>query len=111
MLSIQKSPTDKTELGYIAHSSDIPFTSRTVFVEEVKKNKQKQKTKTKNKNKNKKQKNICCLVDARFSSFYYFLRTLVFSKFIIVCHYVGDDKTVLLFFLVCFVYNIYDMLV
>jgi hypothetical protein len=64
-----------------------------------------------NKNKNKKQKNICCLVDARFSSFYYFLRTLVFSKFIIVCHYVGDDKTVLLFFLVCFVYNIYDMLV
>jgi hypothetical protein len=56
-LSIQKSPTDKTELGYIAHSSDIPFTSRTVFVEEVKKNKQKQKTKTKNKNKNKKQKN------------------------------------------------------
>jgi hypothetical protein len=51
------------------------------------------------------------LVDARFSSFYYFLRTLVFSKFIIVCHYVGDDKTVLLFFLVCFVYNIYDMLV
>jgi hypothetical protein len=32
MLSIQKSPTDKTELGYVAPSSDIPSTSMTVFV-------------------------------------------------------------------------------
>jgi hypothetical protein len=32
MLSIQKSPTDKTRLGYVAHPSDIPFISRTVFV-------------------------------------------------------------------------------
>jgi hypothetical protein len=32
MLSIQKSPTDKTELGYVAFSSDIPSTSRTIFV-------------------------------------------------------------------------------
>jgi hypothetical protein len=32
MLSIQKSPTDKTELRYVAPTSDIPSTSRTVFV-------------------------------------------------------------------------------
>jgi hypothetical protein len=32
MLSIQKSPTDKNGLGYVAPSSDIPSTSRTVFV-------------------------------------------------------------------------------
>jgi hypothetical protein len=32
MLSIQKSPTDKTGLGYVAHASNIPFTSKTVFV-------------------------------------------------------------------------------
>jgi hypothetical protein len=32
MLSIQKSPTDKTSLGYVAPPSDTPFTSRTVFV-------------------------------------------------------------------------------
>jgi hypothetical protein len=32
MLSIQKSPTDKTGLGYVAPPSDIPSTSRTVFV-------------------------------------------------------------------------------
>jgi hypothetical protein len=32
MLSIQKSPTDKTRLEYLAPPSDIPFTSRTVFV-------------------------------------------------------------------------------
>jgi hypothetical protein len=32
MLSIQKSPTDKTGLKYIASSSDIPSTSKTVFV-------------------------------------------------------------------------------
>jgi hypothetical protein len=32
MLSIQKSPTDKTGLEYVAPPSDIPFTSRTVFV-------------------------------------------------------------------------------
>jgi hypothetical protein len=32
MLSIQKSPTNKTGLGYVAPPSDIPFTSRTVFV-------------------------------------------------------------------------------
>jgi hypothetical protein len=32
MLSIQKSPTDKTRLGYVALPSDIPSTSRTVFV-------------------------------------------------------------------------------
>jgi len=32
MLSIQKSPTDKTGLGYVAPSSDIPYTSRIVFV-------------------------------------------------------------------------------
>jgi seryl-tRNA synthetase len=35
MLSIQKSPTDKTELGYIASSSNIPFTSRTTFVKPI----------------------------------------------------------------------------
>jgi hypothetical protein len=33
MLSIQKCPTGKTRLGYIVSSSDIPSTSRTVFVE------------------------------------------------------------------------------
>jgi len=32
MLSIQKSPTDKTSLGYVAPSSDAPSTSKTVFV-------------------------------------------------------------------------------
>jgi len=32
MLSIQKSLTDKTGLGYVAPPSDIPSTSRTVFV-------------------------------------------------------------------------------
>jgi len=32
MLSIQKSPTDKTVLKYVAPSSDAPFTSKTVFV-------------------------------------------------------------------------------
>jgi hypothetical protein len=32
MLSIQKSPTNKTGLGYVAPPSDIPFTSRIVFV-------------------------------------------------------------------------------
>jgi chromosome segregation ATPase len=32
MLSIQKSPTDKSGLGYVAPSSDTPSTSKTVFV-------------------------------------------------------------------------------
>jgi hypothetical protein len=32
MLSIQKSPTDKTGLGYVAPSSNVPSTSKTVFV-------------------------------------------------------------------------------
>jgi hypothetical protein len=32
MLSIQNSPIDKTGLGYVAPPSDIPSTSRTVFV-------------------------------------------------------------------------------
>jgi hypothetical protein len=32
MLSIQKSPNDKTSLGYVASSSDVPSSSRTVFV-------------------------------------------------------------------------------
>jgi len=32
MLSNQKSPTDKTRLGYVASSSDIPSTSKTIFV-------------------------------------------------------------------------------
>jgi len=32
MLSIQKSRTDKTGLGYVASTSDIPSTSKTVFV-------------------------------------------------------------------------------
>jgi hypothetical protein len=32
MLSIQKSLTDKTGLGYVASSSEIPSTSRTIFV-------------------------------------------------------------------------------
>jgi hypothetical protein len=32
MLSIQKSPTDKTGLGYVAPPSDTPSTSKTVFV-------------------------------------------------------------------------------
>jgi hypothetical protein len=32
MLSIQKSPTDKTGLGYVAPSSDAHYTSKTVFV-------------------------------------------------------------------------------
>jgi hypothetical protein len=32
MLSIQKSPLDKTGLGYVASSSDIPSSSKTLFV-------------------------------------------------------------------------------
>jgi len=32
MLSVQESPTDKTELWYVAFSSDIPSTSKTIFV-------------------------------------------------------------------------------
>jgi hypothetical protein len=32
MLSIQKSPINKTRLGYVASPSNIPSTSRTVFV-------------------------------------------------------------------------------
>jgi hypothetical protein len=32
MLSIQKSPRDKTGLGYVASSSDVPSSSKTVFV-------------------------------------------------------------------------------
>jgi hypothetical protein len=32
MLSIQKSPTDKTGLRYVAPASNIPSTSKTVFV-------------------------------------------------------------------------------
>jgi hypothetical protein len=32
VLSIQKSPTDKTGLGYVAHPFDIPSTFRTIFV-------------------------------------------------------------------------------
>jgi hypothetical protein len=32
MLAIQKSPTDKTGLGYVAPSSDAPSTSKIVFV-------------------------------------------------------------------------------
>jgi hypothetical protein len=32
MLSIQKSPTDKTGLGYVAPPTDTPSTSKTVFV-------------------------------------------------------------------------------
>jgi hypothetical protein len=32
MLSIQKSPRDKTGLGYVASSSDIPSSSKTMFV-------------------------------------------------------------------------------
>jgi hypothetical protein len=32
MLSIQKSPTDKTGLRYVAPPTDTPSTSRTVFV-------------------------------------------------------------------------------
>jgi hypothetical protein len=32
MLSIQKSPTNKTGLGYVASSSDAPSSSKTVFV-------------------------------------------------------------------------------
>jgi hypothetical protein len=35
MLSIQKSPTDKTGLRYLAFSSDIPSTSKTVFVKPI----------------------------------------------------------------------------
>jgi seryl-tRNA synthetase len=35
MLSIQKSPTDKTGLGYVGPSSDAPSTSKTVFVKPV----------------------------------------------------------------------------
>jgi hypothetical protein len=32
MLSIQKCPTDKTRFGYVAFTSDIPSSSKTVFV-------------------------------------------------------------------------------
>jgi hypothetical protein len=32
MLSIQKSPNDKTGLVYVASSSDVPSSSKTVFV-------------------------------------------------------------------------------
>lgn len=32
MLSVQKSPTDKTGLGYVSSTSDIPSTFKTVFV-------------------------------------------------------------------------------
>jgi hypothetical protein len=35
MLSIQKSPTDKIGLGYVAPPFDIPFTSRTIFVKPI----------------------------------------------------------------------------
>jgi hypothetical protein len=35
MLSIQKTPTDKIGLGYVAPSSDIPSTSRTIFVKPI----------------------------------------------------------------------------
>jgi len=35
MLSIQKSPTDKTGLGYVVPSFDAPSTSKTVFVKPV----------------------------------------------------------------------------
>jgi hypothetical protein len=35
MLSIQKSPIDKTKLGYVASSSDIPFTFKTVFLKPI----------------------------------------------------------------------------
>jgi hypothetical protein len=35
MLSIHKNPTDKTGLGYVASSSDIPSTSKTVFIKPV----------------------------------------------------------------------------
>jgi hypothetical protein len=35
MQSIQKSLTDKTGLGYVASSSDIPSTSKTVFVKPI----------------------------------------------------------------------------
>jgi hypothetical protein len=36
MPSIQKCPTDKTGLGYVPPStSDIPFTSQTIFVKPV----------------------------------------------------------------------------
>jgi hypothetical protein len=35
MLSIQKSSTDKTGLGYVASSSDIPSTSKTIFVKPI----------------------------------------------------------------------------
>jgi hypothetical protein len=35
MLSVQKSPIDKTGLGYVASTSDIPSTSKIVFVEPI----------------------------------------------------------------------------
>jgi hypothetical protein len=35
MLSIQKSPTDKTGLEYVASSFNIPSTSKTVFVKPI----------------------------------------------------------------------------
>jgi len=35
MLSVRKSPTDKTGLGYVAFTSDIPSTSKTMFVKPI----------------------------------------------------------------------------
>jgi hypothetical protein len=35
MLSIQKSPNDKTGLGYVASSSDFPSSSKTIFVKPI----------------------------------------------------------------------------
>jgi hypothetical protein len=35
MLSIQKSPTDKTGLGYIASTFNIPYTSKNVVVKPI----------------------------------------------------------------------------
>jgi len=35
MLSIQKCPTDKTGLGYVASTSDISSTSKTVFIKPI----------------------------------------------------------------------------
>jgi hypothetical protein len=35
MLSIQKSPNDKTGLGYVASSSNVPSSSKTVFVKPI----------------------------------------------------------------------------
>jgi hypothetical protein len=35
MLSIEKSPTDKTSLGYVAPPTDTPSTSKTIFVKPI----------------------------------------------------------------------------